>query len=138
MNLDELDLSAIKATVVASGRTGKFRSPAPKSLTPPKRTSNIWLRSAARSSAGNTLYSPVEREDTGFAVIEAYLRESYGLSLDDIRSQGDVGADAVDHDKDIWVEMKAHGRERPDTVSLQASEARRASPERAVTTAPPG
>jgi hypothetical protein len=125
VNLDELDLSAIKATMVATGRTGKFRSPAPKPLTTPTRISTSGS-SAARSSAGNTLYSPVEREDTGFAVIAACLRESYGLSLEDIRSQGDVGADAVDHDQDIWVEMKAHGRERPDTVSLQASEAKRA------------
>jgi len=48
------------------------------------------------------------------------------LSLDDVRSQGDVGADAVDHGKDIWVELKAHGRDRPDEVRLERSEAQRA------------
>jgi hypothetical protein len=125
VNLDELGLSAIKTTVVTTGRLGKFRSPAPKPLTPPRRPATSGS-AATRSSAGNTLYSPVEREDTGYAIIEAYLRDSYGLSLDDVRSQGEVGADAVDHDQDIWVEMKVHGRERPDTVSLQASEAKRA------------
>ena len=125
VDLDDLDLSAIKATVVASGRTGKLRFPAPKPLALPKRTQTSGS-TAARSSAGNTLYGPVEREDTGFSVIKTYLCESYGLSLDDVRGQGDVGADAVDYDQDIWVEMKAHGRERPDVVSLQPSEARRA------------
>lgn len=39
-------------------------------------------------------------------------------------------ADAVDQDKDIWVELKTHGREAADTLRLEPAEAQRAEKKR--------
>ena len=59
------------------------------------------------------------------------LAQQEGLELEDTRDRNDVGADAVDRDRDIWVELKAHARDLPETLRFPTSEAIRAAEKRA-------
>lgn len=126
VDLDELDVSAIKATVASRARVGKFRHPPKKKLVNPNGTPRRTKPPATGTRAGDQNYTATDREDVGFAIAEAYLQEVANLELDDIRDQGNVGADAVDREKDIWVELKTAGRDRDDTIKLERSEAMRA------------
>ena len=126
VDLETFDMSHVAATVASDKRTGKFRYPSSKPLVDPKKKTASGKKSSAAPRAGNREYTATDREDTGYAIAEAYLREVAGLELEDIRDQDNVGADAVDRDKDIWVELKASGRDRDDVIKLERSEAKRA------------
>lgn len=127
VDLETLDLSQVSATVASDRRSGKFRYPPNKALVDPKQKKAAGTkRSSTPTRAGNRDYTATDREDTGYAIAEAYLRELAGLELEDIRDQDNVGADAVDRGKDIWVELKASGRDRDDVIKLERSEAKRA------------
>jgi hypothetical protein len=126
VDLEKLDLAAINATIVTSGRRGQFRAPASKPLAEPKAKPKPKGTETRQPGAGDTHYSAPDREDAGYAIVAAYLREAADITLDDVRSQGDVGADGVDFEKDIWVELKTAGRDRPDTVRFEGSQAKRA------------
>lgn len=84
----------------------------------------------ARPTALRGGTTTIEREDTAYRIIEAILAETHDLELEDVRDQSAVGADAVDRKKDIWIELKAHGRDVSDTVRLESSEAQRADEKR--------
>ena len=126
VDLETFDMSQVAAIVASDKRTGKFRYPSSKPLVDPMKKTAPGKKSSAASRAGNREYTATDREDTGYAIAEAYLREVAGLDLEDIRDQDNVGADAVDRDKDIWVELKASGRDRDDVIKLERSEAKRA------------
>lgn len=125
---DELDFSTIKATVAGGTRVGKFRYPPKKKLAAPKPASAVGssTRRAGSKRAGDRSYTATDREDLGFALVQTYLREVADLELEDIRDQDNVGADGLDEGKDVWVELKAFGRDRDDTVRLERPEAIRA------------
>ena len=123
---DELDLSTINATVAGGARVGKFRYPPKKKLAAPKPASAPSTRRASSKRAGDRSYTATDREDLGFALVQTYLREVADLQLQDIRDQDNVGADGLDEGKDVWVELKAFGRDRDDTVRLERPEAIRA------------
>jgi len=127
VDLETLDMSQVSATVASDKRSGKIRYPPNKALVDPKKKKAAGAKkSSTATRAGNREYTATDREDTGYAIAEAYLREVAGLELEDIRNQDNVGADAVDRDKDIWVELKASGRDRDDVIKLERSEAKRA------------
>jgi Protein NO VEIN, C-terminal len=126
VDLDELDLSSIGVTVAPNDRVGMFRYPQTKKLVDPKTGSRRARTPASGTRAGDRNYTATDREDVAFAIVEAYLAETAQLDLEDLREQPNVGADAVDRTKDIWVELKAAGRDRDDTVKLERSEAMRA------------
>lgn len=126
VDLETFDMSQVSATIASDEGTGKFRYPSSKPLVDPKKKTASGKKSSGAPRAGNREYTATDREDTGYAVAEAYLREVAGLNLEDIRDQDNVGADAVDRDKDIWVELKASGRDRDDVIKLERSEAKRA------------
>jgi hypothetical protein len=132
VDLETLDMSRVLATIASDKRSGTFRSPSSKPLVDPKKknSSPSGNGSPGTPRAGNRDYTDTDREDTGYAIAEAYLRDEFGFDLEDIRDQQNVGADAVDRDKDIWVELKASGRERDDVVRLERSEAKRAKEKR--------
>ena len=85
---------------------------------------------SAPAPTGKRSYSDKEREEVAFRIVEAVLGDTRGLKLEDTRDQPAVGADAVDRDKDIWIELKAHGQEAADTLRLEPSEALRAEEKR--------
>jgi hypothetical protein len=126
VDLETLDMSQVAVTVASDKRSGRLRYPSSKPLVDPKKKSASGKKSSAASRAGNREYTATDREDTGYAIAEAYLREVVGLDLEDVRDQDNVGADAVDRKKDIWVELKVSGRDRDDVIKLERSEAKRA------------
>lgn len=126
VDLETFDMSQVAATIASDKRTGKFRYPSSKPLVDPKKKPASRKKPPGAPRAGNREYTATDREDTGYAIAEAYLREVAGLDLEDIRDQDNVGADAVDRAKDIWVELKASGRDRDDVIKLERSEAKRA------------
>jgi len=72
--------------------------------------------------AGNRDYTEEEKEDLAFDLVATVLAKQKGLRLEDIRDQANAGADAVDRQRDIWVELKAHGKDMPDVIRLEPSE----------------
>ena len=127
VNLEELDMSSVVVTVASTNRNGHFRFHEKRRLVEPKKEpppANKATVSGTR--AGDRSYTATDREDNALAIAEAWLADNEQLDLEDIRQQGNVGADAVDRTRDIWVEIKAFGRERGDTVKLEPSEAERA------------
>jgi hypothetical protein len=126
VDLDELDLSSVHVTIASDNRVGNFRYPPRKKLAAPKQKARGAKPAGTGTRAGDRSYTATDREDVAFAIVEAYLGEIADLELDDLRDQNNVGADGVDRAKDIWVELKAAGRDRDDTVKLERSEAMRA------------
>jgi len=122
----EIDLADVRATMASKGKIGKLLPPPKKKLVNPKAATPSPRGGKAPPIAGDRHYTATEREDVGYLVSEAYLREAFDLHLDDVRSQGNVGADAIDREKDIWVELKTFGRDRTNIVRLERSEAIRA------------
>ena len=72
--------------------------------------------------AGNRDYTEEEKEDLALDLVATVLAMQKGLRLEDIRDQPNAGADAVDRQRDIWVELKAHGKDMPDVIRLEPSE----------------
>ena len=127
VDLEELDMSSVVVKVASASRNGKFRFPEKRRLAQPKSNDSPESKlPASGTRAGDRTYTATDREDHALAIAEAWLADNENLELEDIRTQGNVGADALDRTKDIWVEIKAFGRERGDTVTLEPSEAERA------------
>ena len=120
-------MSSVVVTVASTNRNGNFRFHERRRLVEPKKEPSPDSKTPVSGTrAGNRSYTPTDREDNALAIAEAWLADNEHLDLEDIRHQVNVGADAVDRTKDIWVEIKAFGRERGDTVRLETSEAERA------------
>jgi hypothetical protein len=120
-DLSELDLGTINGTLLEGNRKGTTVRLSSKSklVSPKKKTQRGPQR---RSRAGNRDYTEVEKEDVALDLISTVLADRKGLDLEDIRDQGNAGADAVDQARDFWVEIKAHGKDMPDVVRLEPSE----------------
>lgn len=129
VNLDDLQLDQIDATFLEGKRRTQLRVPAKTKLDSGRRRDTA-TRTSAGERASHTQYTPRDREDVAFAIVEAVLAEKRGLSLEDTRDQNDAGADAVDRKQDIWVELKAHGRDLPESLRFPRSEAIRAEQKR--------
>jgi hypothetical protein len=127
VDLQALDIDSVSVSVVATDRQGKLMVEQQRTPKSPnrKRASAAAERRIKPTSAARD-YNDTEREDAGYRLAEAKLLEIYGLNLDDLRDQPDVGADAFDAETDIWVELKTHAQGRPDTVRLEPSQAERA------------
>ena len=108
--------------MVGGGRKGvTVRVKQPKKIKPPKR-SGKGGSTGRGGGAGARAYTDEDREDLALAIVSAALADQFGLSLDDIRDQKNVGADAVDRERDCWVELKAHGKDMPSSVRFEPSE----------------
>jgi hypothetical protein len=128
-DLNELDLTKVKGTFLEAKRRGTLRASRKATLAEPK-TSTRQKREPTTTKTGQRHYSDADREDVAYRIVEAFLGDTHDLKLEDTRDQKSVGADAVDRDKDIWIELKAHGREASDTLRLEPSEAERAEAKR--------
>jgi hypothetical protein len=118
-----VDLSQLSVTVFDSKRTGRLLVPKRRSLKEPDGASR--QRKRERMSPGRP-HIAKERERAGFDLVYDYLAYNYGLDLTDYCDRQEIGADGVDHNEDIWVELKAHAGSAPDTIKLTPSEAERA------------
>lgn len=91
-------------------------------LHPPKSPAST---NATSPSAGPVSWTSEERETLGLQLLIREMKRLYGLKLEDVRKQKNVGADAVDqHGR--YYELKAHAGDMPDTVRLEPSEFKRA------------
>jgi hypothetical protein len=131
VSLDELNLTNIRVTVLDSKRRSRIRATHESPLKDPKPgLANGGGSGPSDSIAVHRGYSDREREDLALNIIREILRDTHGLDLEDLRDQRNTGADAVDRQQDVWVELKAHGRDVSDTVRLEPSEAQRAREKR--------
>jgi hypothetical protein len=129
VDLDDIDLADVSGTFLEARRRGKLKvSPKAKISDPVKTRDKTGQNTGTRS--GQRHYTDSDREDRAYRIVEAILEDTRGLRLEDIRDQGTVGADAVDRDQDIWIELKAHGRDAADTLRLEPAEALRAEEKR--------
>jgi hypothetical protein len=129
--LDELNLRNIRVTMLDSKRRSEIRAVRESPLRDPKPgTANSGGGRPQGAPTANRGYSDREREDLALSIIREILHDTHGLNLEDLRDQKNTGADAVDRQQDVWVELKAHGREAPDTIRLEPSEAQRAREKR--------
>lgn len=128
VNLDELDPGSVKVVFLEGKRAGKYKSLKQKRLVDPRKEgggAGAGRREFAPS--GDRDYTDRNREDVALALITQALAHERGLDLEDIRDEGGTGADAHDPKAEIWVELKAHGRDLPDNIRLEPSEAERAA-----------
>ena len=128
VDLSTLDLRKVKATFLEAKRRGVLKATGKTTLGEPKPPSGRGSGGGRRS--GDRHYGDRDREDKAYDIVEAVLADARGLQLEDTRDQPGVGADAVDREKDIWIELKAHGRDASDTLRLEPSEALRAEEKR--------
>jgi hypothetical protein len=130
VDLDEVRLGAVSGTFLEAKRRGTLKAARNAKLSSPKKTGGEEGSSAGGPRSARRQYTDREREDAGYAIVEAVLRSSRRLELDDIRDQPSTGADAVDRKRDIWIELKAHGQDAPDSIRLEPAEAERAEEKR--------
>jgi hypothetical protein len=131
VDLADLQLDRIDAVFLEGKRRTRLRVPAKTKLRQGGRESNSAARSSgAGEPVSHAQYTPREREDAAFAIVDAVLAKKRGVNLEDTRDQNDIGADAVDRERDIWVELKAHGRDLPESLRFTRSEAMRAEQKR--------
>ena len=70
-----------------------------------------------------------ERQDRGFEVLAAALKQIYDLDLEDFSALRGIGADSIDNLKRFF-ELKAFAGDAPDEVRFEASQFERAVKER--------
>lgn len=121
-SLEELDLGKVRGLLLEGNRKGttvrlssksKLVESSKKSTSPPARRT---------TRAGNRDYTEEDKEDLALDLVATVLAKQKGLDLDDIRSTANAGADAVDRERDVWVELKAHGKDMPSVVRFEPSE----------------
>jgi hypothetical protein len=130
VDLDSLSLDHVKATFLEKKRRTRLKVPPKTKLSDSAQPKRAQAKARSGEQSTHPHYTSREKEDVAFAIVEAYLRAERGLDLEDVRDQNDAGADAVDRGQDIWVELKAHGRDLPDTLRFPRSEAIRAEEKR--------
>lgn len=130
VDLDELRLTTVTGTFLEAKRRGKLKASQRSKVADPKKTRPRTTAGGGPVRAGQRHYTDRDREDAAYAIVDAVLGETRGLTLDDIRDQDTTGADAVDRNKDVWIELKAHGQEAADTLRLEPAEAERAEEKR--------
>ncbi len=131
VDLDDLRLDLVEATFLEGQRRTQLKVPAKTKLDTGGGSNGARPRSSARGErSAHSAYTDRDREDAAFAIVAAVLAEKRGLELEDTRDRNDAGADAVDRKQDIWVELKAHGRDLPENLRFPSSEAARAEQKR--------
>lgn len=129
IDLDDLRLDLVEASFLEGRRRTRLKVAAKTKLD--TNGGSTRSSSSARSErSAHTGYTDRDREDAAFAIVDAVLSEKRGLELEDTRNQHNTGADAVDRKRDIWVELKAHGRDLPENLRFPNSEAARAEQKR--------
>ncbi|UJA20953.1 hypothetical protein HJD18_12515 [Thermoleophilia bacterium SCSIO 60948] len=120
--IDELDLSEIGGLLLEGNRRGATirLSSRSKLVLPKKQRRGSSPSRPAR--AGNREYTDEDRENLALDLISTVLADRRGVELEDIRHHKNAGADAVDRSKDVWVEIKAHGKDMPEAVRFEPSE----------------
>jgi hypothetical protein len=126
-----VDLATLQVTLLEPKRGGRLLSQKRGALKEPEpdRKHDRERRGGEGRRAGRP-QNAKERERVGFELMEDYLHVAYGLNVTNYCDRQDIGADGVDHEQDIWVELKAHAVDAPDSVKLTASEAERAREKR--------
>jgi hypothetical protein len=124
-----VDLPTLQVTVLEPKQGGRLLSQRRRPLKDPDRKDDRERRGGEGRRAGRP-QNAKERERVGFELTEDYLHAAYGMKLTNYCDRQDIGADGVDHDQDVWVELKAHAGDAPDSVKLTASEAERAHEKR--------
>lgn len=119
---DELDLSQIRGLLLEGDRRGKTIRLTSKAKLIPSTKKPSRLMSQRKIRAGNRDHTEEEKEDLAFDLVATVLAMQKRLQLEDIRDQPNAGADAVDRQRDVWVELKAHARDMPDVIRLEPSE----------------
>lgn len=130
VDLEDLRLDEMEAVFLEDQRRTRLKVPAKTKIDAGERTNGSRPRAAGGERSPHTAYTDRDREDTAFAIVDAVLSAERGLDLEDTRNQNGAGADAVDRRQDIWVELKAHGRDLPETLRFPSSEAARAEEKR--------
>lgn len=131
VDLEDLRLDQMAATFLEGQRRTRLKVPAKTKIDTGERTNGRQPRAGARGERSpHAAYTDRGREDTAFAIVDAVLSAERGLDLEDTRDQNGAGADAVDRKQDIWVELKAHGRDLPENLRFPSSEAARAEEKR--------
>jgi hypothetical protein len=131
VDLEELRLDQMEATFLEGRRRTRLKVPAKTKIDSGERTNGNRPRAgAAGERSSPTAYTDRDREDAALAIVDAVLSAERGLDLEDARDQQGAGADAVDRKQDIWVELKAHGRDLPENLRFPSSEAARAEEKR--------
>jgi hypothetical protein len=130
VSLDELDLTSVSAGFFDGKRRGTLQIPRSVKLREPRKVKPDGEAAQTSTTSVHRSYTDAAREEAGYRIMEAVLGDTEGLVLDDLRTQDGVGADAVDRERDIWLELKAHGLDPADTVQLEPSEAKRAREKR--------
>jgi hypothetical protein len=125
VDFENLKLDQIRASFLEGRRRTRLKVPPNTKLAIRDRTNGDRLAVNAKRSS-HSAYTPRDREDLAFEIVDAVLSADRHLELEDIRDQNRAGADAVDRGKDIWVELKAHGRDLPENLRFPRSEAARA------------
>lgn len=132
VDVDGLQLEKVEATFLEAKRNTKMKVPAKTKLSPGRAK-----RNGSNASGNDTHrrtafagYTDRDREDVALEIVSAMLERDRGLDLEDIRNQHDAGADAIDRKQDIWVEIKAHGRDVSESLRFPRSEAERARQKR--------
>ena len=92
-------------------KTGGWGLVEPRGAVPPK----------TRTTPPN--YTSEQKESVGLEL----LQMAVGRDLVDVRPERGVGADALDEEEGRYYELKVHGGNEPDVVSLTASEVMRAA-----------
>jgi hypothetical protein len=81
---------------------------------------------AVRKGADQPEWTDREREDVGFELLAAAMKQLDDADLADFRDLRRVGADSVDNLRRFF-ELKAYEGEMPDTVRFEATQHERAS-----------
>jgi hypothetical protein len=127
VDLETLDLRTVAGSFLEGKRRGTLKMKTPAKLKSPTRPADGQRHDTGGvGGADHRGYTDREREDAAYLIVEAILGRERDLKLVDIRNEDNAGADAYDDRKDIWIELKAHGRDLPDSLRLEPPEAERA------------
>jgi hypothetical protein len=129
--LEDIEIDEIELVGGDGAEPGRGRKSPPTKLRPPGDGNGRGAGTGAGGGSNGTGrarigYSVEELQALGLEVLDKYLREMFSVELVDQHHIKRVGSDAVDELAGLWIEMKAHGRDIPDTETLTAHEAERA------------
>jgi hypothetical protein len=130
LNPASVDLRTLSVTLVETKTKGRLLPQKARTLKQPEPGKKGRGRDPDATRRTGRPQNAKEREGVGFALTSDYLEAAYGLKLENYCDQQNIGADGADLEQDVWVELKAHAGEAPDSIKLTASEAERAREKR--------
>ena len=120
---EQIDLGKVRGTLLEGNRKGTtIRLSSKTKLIESTKKSSSRPATRRTTRAGNRDYTDEEREDLALDLVSTVLAKQKGLRLENLRGEDNAGADAVDRKRDIWVELKAHGKDMPDVIRFEPSE----------------